>query len=480
MTTRSRSRRPNLTHRHTVLGLGAIVVVAIVGVIAYTANRGLPLQHRSHYIVEVPNAERLIDSADVRVGGIRVGQVLGVEGVAPRGRRPYARIELALEPSVKRIPVDSTVQVRPASVLGLTYVDLRPGRSPRSLPDRGTLPLDRARASSNLTDLFAVFDRRSARRFQSALADVSGGFTGRGTAMNATIHSLSAALPKLTSVGALLAEPRTRLPAFLRGYEATVAALAPVSDAFAGLISGGAATFDALAGERRALGSAIAQSPATETAVTQAFAAMRPGLADLSRLAADLRPGAGMLRPTLRRANTVLAAGVRPLRALPSLVPSLDRALVRLDQLSRDPNTGGSLRKLADLASAGRGTLSLLVPAQVHCNVVSLFTQGFAGTFGTLGTGDGPSLGALFLGTAGAQGEGLQNAKPSPNAGINPYPNENASECESGNEPWSGKQQLGNPPGLQSTDPRPAAAPPGVLDRAASAGLMTDPEGAPR
>jgi hypothetical protein len=153
------------------------------------------------------------------------------------------------------------------------------------------------------------------------------------------------------------------------------------------------------------------------------------------------------------------------------------RALIALQTLSRDSNTVASLRKLTDLAGASRGALSLLVPAQVNCNVISLFTSGFAGVFGTLGTGDGPSLGALFLSETGAAGEAVQNARPSPNVGINPIPNESQNGCEAGNEPWTGAQQLGNPQGPQSKTTRPTVPPPGVQALAQQAGLITDPAG---
>jgi virulence factor Mce-like protein len=480
MSARTTRRRGAPTRRHLTLGLAAIFAVAVIGLVAYDANTGLPLQQRAHYFLDVPNAERLIDSADVRIGGVRVGEVLDVKGIAEPGRRPYAQIGVALDGSVKRLPVDSTAQVRPASVLGLTYVDLRLGHSARSVPTRGTLPLTQATPTSDLTDLFAVFDKSSAHRFRQALTDVSGGITGRGTALNATIRSLSTTMPALTSVADVLAASATRLPDFVSAYKVTVDALAPVGRQLAHAVTGGATTFAALAEQRRALAATIAEAPATESAVTDAFTAARPGLADLARLVSRLRPGARALRPTLTRMNRALTAGVRPLREMPGLARTLDAALVHVDKLSRDPNTNGALRKLTDLASASHEALSLLVPAQVHCNVISLFTQTFAGAYGTLGSGDGPALAGLFMSTGGAQGEGFQNAKPSANAGINPLPHENAQECESGNEPWTGKQMLGNPPGLQSNPARPTAPPPGVRDRAAAAGLMTDPEGAPR
>ncbi|MCW3017057.1 MAG: hypothetical protein JWO02_4149 [Solirubrobacterales bacterium] len=469
--------RRDRSRRFAVLGLLAILAAAVVGYIGYTANSGLPFQNRAEFDVEVPNADRLIDAADVRIGGIRVGQVLNVTAVSPAGGRPYARLKVALEPSVGPLPVDTTAQVRPASVLGLTYVDLVLGGSARTLAAGSTLPLVRAKPSSDLTDLFDVFDRSSARRFRRALADLSGGFAGRGTALNATISSISRLLPKLTGVATTLSAHDAQLPAFLRGYEATVAALAPVSDELAGLFRGAATTFEGLDREHAALADTIDAAPAAETAVTRAFTTVRPALDGLARLSVSLRPAATALPATLRRVNATLTAGAAPLRALPSLAPPLVTALQSLDGLSRDDNTSGALRKLTDLAGATRGALSLLVPAQVHCNVISLFTQGFAGTFGTLGTGDGPSLGALYLAESGAIGEPLQNARPSPNVGINPLPNENADECEAGNEPWSDKQQLGNPPGLQSKTTRETVPPPGVTQRAHDAGLLTDPEG---
>jgi virulence factor Mce-like protein len=476
----STRRRRDPARRFTALGLAAIVVVAVVGYIAYTANSGLPLEDRQRLYVEVPDADRLIDSADVRIGGIRVGQVLDVAAVTQPGHRPFARIEVALSSSVGRVPADSTAQVRPASVLGLTYVDLRLGRSAQSVATDGTLPLTRSLPSSDLTDLFDVFERGAAERFRAGLRDLSAGLAGRGTALNATIASVSHLLPPLTRVATTLSAGDTRLPDFLRGYEATVAALAPVSDQLGGLVDGGSATFGALAAERQALGQTIAAAPAAEDAVTTAFTRARPALDGLARLAVNLRPAARRLPGTVDQINATLAAGVPALKALPALTPPLSSALQRLDKLSRDPNTSGALRKLTELLTATRGALSILVPAQVHCNVVSLFVQGFAGTFGTLGTGDGPSLGGLFLGETGALGEELQNAKPGINVGANPLPHLNASECESGNEPWTDKQQLGNPVGLQSNKSRDTAPPPGVAARAAAAGLMTDPEGSGR
>jgi virulence factor Mce-like protein len=471
-------RRRDPARRRVALGVAAILVVAAIGYVAYTANSGLPLQSTYGVFVDVPNADRLINTADVRIGGVRVGEVLGVSAARrSNAQTPYARISVALDPAVGRLPVDTSAQVRPASVLGLTYLDLVLGRSRQTVAPGGTLQLAQAQPSSDLTDLFNVFNQSSARRFQDTLGSLAGGLAGRGGSINATIHAVDRLLPSLTSVATVLAAPQTRLSDFLHAYENTFSALGPVSGQLTGLISGAATTFDSLAGVRTPLSATISALPPAESASTRAFVAVRPALDGLAQLVVDLRPAGRVLPAALSQINSTLAAGVPPLREIPSFSDHLTSALANLNTLSLDTSTNGSLRKLTDLGSAARGALSVLVPAQVNCNVISLFTSGFAGVFGTLGTGNGPSLGALFLEDTGAVGEALQNARPSPNVGINPIPIENQQSCQAGNEPWTGKQQLGNPSGLQSTTTRPTVPPPGVAALAQKAGLLTPPAG---
>jgi hypothetical protein len=206
---------------------------------------------------------------------------------------------------------------------------------------------------------------------------------------------------------------------------------------------------------------------------------VRPALDGLAELAVDLRPAGEHLPRTLDGINSTLDAGVPALRGMPPFARSVRTAVVRLRTLVRDPNTRNSLRKLLDLVRPTNDLLSTFVPAQVTCNVLGLWSQNFGATFAAQGDGDGPDLPSIVLSGAGGLGEELQNAKPSPNVGINPLPNENESECESNNEPWSGKQQLNNPPGKQSATTRSTSPPPGVMARAAAAGLLDPIPGAP-
>ena len=72
--------------------VGAItVLVAIVAIfLSYNANQGLPFVPVYRVSVEVPNASRLIESNEVRIGGHRVGVVEAMTAV-PKGSTPKGR-----------------------------------------------------------------------------------------------------------------------------------------------------------------------------------------------------------------------------------------------------------------------------------------------------------------------------------------------------------------------------------------------------
>lgn len=471
------TRKPDSSRWFAALGTLTIIIVAVVGWIAYNANKGLPGQSRYEVNVLVPDADRLIGTADVRVGGVLVGEVLNVTAIpGARGAQPYARIKLALSDSVGHLPVDSTVQVRPASVLGLTYVDLTLGHSHATIAPGGTLPLARAAPSSDLTDLFQIFNRSAAKGFQSSVGSIAYGLAGRGTDLNETIGQVAELLPPLASVMRTLAAPATQFARFLAAYEATVGALAPVSEQFSDLIANGAATLDVLASARTALAAAIDAAPGAELATTRAFVAARPALNGLADLAAALRPAGAVLTPALTQANLTLRAGVRPLRELPGFSRPLRTALHSLEGLARDPITDDALRKLLDLVTPTNTVLSTFTPAQVYCNVLGLYGS-FGALFGQLGDGGGPAIPLLTLTGAGATGEQFQNPHPSPNLNLDPLPTENATTCQSGNEPWTGAQHLNNP-GPTSRTTRTNPPPPGVKAYATAAGLEKPVPGA--
>jgi hypothetical protein len=65
----------------------------------------------------------------------------------------------------------------------------------------------------------------------------------------------------------------------------------------------------------------------------------------------------------------------------------------------------------------------------------------------------------------------LGGSTPSADLHINFYPRENVSECQAGNEGYTGAQLIGDP-GRTSTVVDNTLPPPGVLERGRKAGLV--------
>ena len=471
-------RRHDTRLRFAVVGIAAIVVVIAFGYVSYNALTGLPFQ--SHYDVNVAlrNAERLIATDDVRIAGVRVGQVVGVTATPARGAAaPYAIARLALSPSVPHLPVDSTAEIRSASALGATYVQLVLGHSHATVPPGATLPISQSSATVSVTDLFQVFNGNAARNFQAGIGDLGDAVAGRGGAANVTIGALDALFPVLGSVSFALAAHQTQLSRFISTFASTANDLSPESSQLASLVAGGASTFGAFARERRSLGATIDAAPSTETASTVAFRAVDPGLQGLATLIGRLLPAGRVLPAALRTVNAVASAATPALRRLPSLMPSLKGALVALGQVSGRPSTRDALDGLGHEMSALEQILQGVVPAQTYCNVYSLFFQNISSSFGPLGIAGGPGIGLASVPGLGVAGEQQQSAKPARNLHIDLTPTENGTACDAGNELGFNQsaQSLGVPRVQQPNHTRATYPPPGVLQLAKSAGLYAPP-----
>ncbi|MEA2170951.1 MAG: phospholipid/cholesterol/gamma-HCH transport system substrate-binding protein, partial [Solirubrobacteraceae bacterium] len=369
--TRSAEKARRTSRLVAALGVGATIVAGIVGYVSYHALTGLPFQARYRVNVELPDAQRLGITDDVRIGGVRVGQVERVTAEPGRqGRSPYALARLSLDPSVHELPVDTEAKIRAASALGATYVQLELGHARETLAPGGTLPLRQASGTVSATDLFDIFNASAARNFQRSTYELSAGLAGRGENISETLGALPPLLSDVTAVSAALAAPEARLSAFITAFDGVASELSPARAQLAGLVANGARTLNALAGERAALGGTIEAAPPAEEAVTQAFTRLRPGLDGLADLVVDLRPAGRSLRPALVTLNSTLPPGVAALRGVAALAPPLRQTVTVLRTISHLPSTSGALRKLASLMQGLERTLSALTPAQVHCNII--------------------------------------------------------------------------------------------------------------
>jgi phospholipid/cholesterol/gamma-HCH transport system substrate-binding protein len=473
-----RKGRPDPIRREVRAGVIGLVILVLAAYISYTSSDGLPWSNDYEITADVRNAERLTAGNEVVIAGQRVGRVADVESVAPSGGRPaHARASLSIDSDVE-LPADTSVLVRPDSVLGASYIELRPGRSRDHLAEGDGIRVGRNTARPQLTDLFDVFDRSTARNIQQSVSDLSAGLAGRGTALNSSLGSLAEAMPPLERVSRSLAARETRLSDFIAAYARLAREVDPAAGDLAGLTRGGARTFAALAAEAPALRTSLERLAPAEVATTRALTSVTPALDSLAAVMTELRPAGPLLRPALRQANGALAAGRPALARFPRLSRDLRSTLATLRTVTRTPATNGALRKLTEGMGTGGGLFDTLRAGQVNCNAFTLWSTNLGDLWGGTGAGSGPSHALIGLGLArmGGVGEVLQSPGPAPDIGMNYVPNNDDDECESGNEVKTpGTQEIGNPAGLQSSDTWDTRLSAATIAEARAAGLLDPP-----
>jgi len=473
-----------------LIGTITILVALVAVYLSYIAENGLPFVPTYNIKVDVANAAELSKNADVRIGGARVGQVLTITP-EPRGTdagypQPFARLGLQLQTSLDPLPYDTHYQVRLASVLGGKYLEIIPGNDRNTaetpgLPDGGTFRLSDAPGAIHhnvpfvdLDTAFDTFGPKTQSGLRHAVAELGDAFAGRGTQFNDAIYSLHQLIGPLERLLSLFAARSTHLSEFISGLAATTSALAPVAPTISSLLHDSATTFAAL--DTPALGTTIDQLPGTESIGTTVLTNAEPVLADAAAITQELKPSAALLPTASDDLDAILRSATPAFKRVPQLAKVLQTALSTVDSLARDPASTETFKVLgsSDLATFGSSAfiglgaiLRTVAPAQFACNVAGLWVRNFDSA---LSQGDATG-GWLRFAPIIDLNQMVPASKPASDLHDNFYPIENSSQCQAGNEGYTGKQLIGNPP-QTSTVVDNTTPPTGVLALGQKAGLV--------
>ena len=296
-----------------------MLVILIAVFLSYNANTGLPFVPTRELQVDVVNGSNLTVGNDVREGGYRIGLVSGLAPIELPSGLVGAQLTLQLTRRYGSVPVDSTVSIRPLSVLGSKYVDLRKGRSPEVIDDGGTLPVSQTHVPVQVDEIFQTFDPLTRRAIQGNLVGIGNTLAGRGSALNDTISTLPELLRHLEPVAANLSAPSTRLTFLIRSLNVFMGTVAPVAPVAARLFTDMATTFEAISRDPNALATSIAETPSTLAVGTDSLAVQQPFLANLTVLGNKLAPATSALEATLPVLNPAIEAGIKTLPQTPVL-----------------------------------------------------------------------------------------------------------------------------------------------------------------
>jgi virulence factor Mce-like protein len=473
---RRRSGTSILSGSPVLVGAVTVIVTMVAVFLSYNANEGLPFVPTYDLTANVPNANGLVRGNEVRMGGARVGVVTDIATDPQEDGNVAANLTLELDERIVPLPNDSTIVIRPRSALGLKYVEITEGRSPRGYEEGSTIPLEATSQTETkeIDDFFNMFDEPTRVGSRTNLETYGAGFADRGESINRAFADLLPTVEKLEPVMRNWNAPRTAWARFFPALEQAAGEVAPVAQTQADLFVALNTTFTAWASVSDSLQETISEGPPALRTATRELPRQRPFLASSEELFRRFRPAFASLADAAPGIGTAFAVGAPALRRAPALNRRLTRTLATLEQFGDDERVPRGLARIANTARTLRPTLAFLAPAQTKCNYGTLFFRNLASlTSESDAVGSMLSIGPMALpltqGSEGGPAAVPANGPPPPPGSSpseisllqdsylhsNPYPNTAApgqpAECEAGNEGYRrgvngvNQQAIGNP-----------------------------------
>ena len=345
-------------------------------------------------------ANNLKPNSPVRIAGVDVGKVKGVEAVddATGG----ARVTMELEDKGLPIHEDAELKIRPRIFLeGNFFVDLEPGSpSAPEVEDGGMIPMNQTAAPVQFGDVLTALQRDTREDLQTFLHEYATKGLGNGGAegFNDSIRYWEDAYrnSSLANDATLGEQPGRDLQRMLKGQARTFAALVEDERALKELITNFNVTAGAFAREDVALEAAIPELRDTLQTAQPALASLNSALPSLRAFARDALPGVRSSDETLAASRPFISQARRLMspRERRGLAAERRRRLPSLVALNEE-----SVPVLNESRQLSACTNNVLVPF-----VQSKFTN-VQGPDGENGNGDQQVRHQLQRGLVGLSGE---------------------------------------------------------------------------
>jgi len=314
-----------------------------------------PLKSKSYrFSAFFPEAITLTAESDVRIGGVSVGKVKGVE-VAPREERvdglDTAEAIIEIRPEFAPIATDARAILRQKTLLGETYVELTPGsetldgdegapvslgaattltdaeiEAAEPLAEGGTLDVAQTQNAVQIDEIFNALDDETREAFQRWQASASVAGAGRGLELSDAVGNLGPFIGDASEILAVLRGQKAALKGLVRDTGTVFAAASERDQELAGAITGGEATFGALADADQALTESFQILPTFQ----------RESRATLERLDEFQRTARPVVQKLLPVANDISPTLV----SVRKLAPHLEQLFRKLDPLITVSRTG--------------------------------------------------------------------------------------------------------------------------------------------
>ncbi len=284
-----------------------VTILATYVLAATISNRGYG--EATTYRAEFTDATGLVDGDDVRIAGVRVGNVSGIKVV----RQSVAEVTFTVRAD-RPLPASTTAAIRYRNLVGQRYVSLTqgPGDVGGRLAANGVIPIERTRPALDLTVLFDGFqplfqalDPTQINRLSYEIVQV---LQGEGGTVEDLLASTASLTSTLASRDAVIGRLVTNLNAVLGVVDQRDRQLSTTIADLQRFVSG-------LAADRRAIGDSLAGindlASATAGLLAEARPPLRGDIDQLGRVSRNLNDSRDVVDGVLQRLPGKLATITR-------------------------------------------------------------------------------------------------------------------------------------------------------------------------
>ena len=337
-------------------GAALFVLLGVSIAFAFVSHKGIPGRDYPYATAAFGDLSAgLRDGSDVRVQGVRVGQVS--ETLYEDGE---ARAELQL-PGGFEIYRDATAQVRSRSALGQKYVDVDPGTKAAGILGDRVIPKSQTASLVELDQVLDALNPDARAGLATGLRELGTGFGGRAADLNELIDLAPELLEDLGTTTAALGSDEADLAGLLVASERLASRFAGREHEIASLLARSAevmAAFDADGGGP--LERTLKAAPGALDQLRSGLAAITPPAAELGETLEALAPAAKALGRATPDVRSAFTEGRAPLATLPGVSGKAVPAFEGLTALARDARP--LVPEFAEALKLLRGPLELLVP----------------------------------------------------------------------------------------------------------------------
>jgi phospholipid/cholesterol/gamma-HCH transport system substrate-binding protein len=373
-------RRAAGRDRFTALQVGLIAIIVLAAAVFLAFTKDIPFTKSYELKAVFENAPPIQKNQAVRIAGVDVGKVSGVESIG--GDSPAVEVTMKLDEEALPIHEDAEIKVRPRIFFeGNLFMDIRPGTPDSPEADTGfTIPASQTSAPVQIDQVLGTLQTDTREDLQKLLVGYGEAINGEpqegedddqvpevqgltaAEALNKSLDYSSDSLRDTAIVNqALLGTEARDLSKLIGSQQKVFAALSSRETQLKDLITNFNTTMGALASEEGNLRDTIAELP-------EVLDAANPALDNLNAAFPSTRAFALEIIPGVRETPATIEAGfpwIRQTRALLSK-PELQGLVNELEPAVSDFATfvNGQVKLLPQLDLFNRCQLEVVLPTQ--------------------------------------------------------------------------------------------------------------------